>query len=75
MMTQKYLIALAIFVIPGVAHAYVGPGLGAGAIAVALGIIGSILLAIGAVVYYPVKRVLRKRKASSEQSSPTKPEQ
>jgi hypothetical protein len=41
------------------AHAYVGPGLGAGSIAVVLGILASILLAIFAVVWYPLKRFQR----------------
>ncbi|MGD8891164.1 MAG: hypothetical protein PVF53_22290 [Desulfobacterales bacterium] len=45
------------------AYAYVGPGLGAGAISVVLGIIGSIFLALFALIYYPVKRALKKWKA------------
>lgn len=43
-------------------HAYVGPGLGAGAIGVVLGVLGSIFVAIFAVVYYPIKRKLKRRK-------------
>ena len=46
------------------AHAYVGPGLGVGAIAVVLGVIGSVFLAIFAVLWYPFKRFLKKRKAA-----------
>ena len=46
----------------GTAHAYIGPGLGAGVIGTILGILGSILLAIGAVVYYPIKRLMRRRR-------------
>lgn len=38
--------------------AYVGPGLGFGTIAAILGVIFSILLAIFAVVWYPIKRLL-----------------
>jgi hypothetical protein len=44
------------------AFAYVGPGLGAGAIAVTLGILGSIFTAILGVIYYPIKRLIKKRK-------------
>ncbi len=48
------------------AAAYIGPGLGAGAIATVLGVIASVFLLIVAVVYYPVKRLLKKRKAAAE---------
>ena len=43
-----------------------GPGMGAGTIAVALGILGSIFLALFAVVYYPFKRMLKRKKAEKE---------
>ncbi|MEO1701498.1 MAG: hypothetical protein AAFR71_05535 [Pseudomonadota bacterium] len=48
------------------AHAYIGPGLGLGSIAVIFGILGSILLAIFASVWYPIKRMLKKRRAKNE---------
>ncbi len=57
---------LSLALLPNLAHAYVGPGLSAGAIGAVLGVIGAILLAIFAVVYYPVKRALRKRKDAKE---------
>ena len=57
---------LGLFGIQAVAHAYIGPGLGAGTIAVVLGFIGSIFLALLAVFYYPIKRMLKKRTKSSE---------
>ena len=43
---------------------YVGPGLGAGAIAILIGILLSILLGIVGVVYYPLKRILGRKKKS-----------
>lgn len=46
----------------GPAAAYIGPGMGAGAIAVVFGLIGSLFLAIVAVLYFPVKRLLRNRR-------------
>ncbi|MFI4875323.1 MAG: hypothetical protein ACIALR_08295 [Blastopirellula sp. JB062] len=39
--------------------AYVGPGLGAGTVAVVIGFLGSILLALFVTVWYPVKRMLK----------------
>ncbi len=48
------------------AQAYIGPGLGAGSVGVVLGVLGSILLFILALVYYPIKRMIKKRKAKIE---------
>ena len=52
------------------AHAYVGPGLGLGTLGVVVGIIGSVLLAIFAVVWYPLKRVLKKRRQPAKADAP-----
>lgn len=51
------------------AHAYIGPGLGLGTIAVVLGVIGSVFLAVFAVLWYPIKRMLKKKKAPDNISS------
>jgi hypothetical protein len=40
--------------------AYVGPGLGGGIIAVIVGFLVSIFLAVTAVIWYPIKRLIRK---------------
>jgi len=42
--------------------AYIGPGVGAGAIAAALGLIGSFFLGLFAVLFYPIKRLIKKFK-------------
>ena len=47
------------------ANAYLGPGIGAGAVGVVLGILGSIILSLFAIIYYPIKRALKKMKKSS----------
>ena len=47
------------------AIAYIGPGLGVGAVGAVLGVVGGMLLAIFAVLYYPIKRMLKKRRESS----------
>ena len=44
------------------ANAYIGPGMGIGAIISILGAVGAILLAIFGIVYYPLKRFIRRRK-------------
>ncbi len=48
------------------AYAYIGPGAGAGTIAVVLGILASILMAFFAILWYPVKRVVKKRRAAKQ---------
>lgn len=48
------------------AYAYIGPGAGAGAIIVILGIVASIFLAFVAVLWYPFKRLLKKRKTKNK---------
>jgi hypothetical protein len=60
-----------VFLIAPAAEAYIGPGLGAGAIAVVLGIIGAIIMAFIAILWYPLKRLLRKRGAAARAAAPT----
>lgn len=66
-MTRLYILPLmAAFLIlqPNLAAAYVGPGLGAGVLAAVLGVFAAIAMAVVALVWYPVKKLLRKRSAS-----------
>lgn len=67
MRNRRLLYAVALLLLTGViapapALAYVGPGLGAGAVAVTLGVLGSIVTGILGVIYYPIKRVIKKLK-------------
>lgn len=41
------------------AHAYLGPGLGLGAIGVTLGVIATFVLAFLGLLWYPLKRMLK----------------
>lgn len=54
---------------PGVAHAYMGPGLGLGFLGAVFGVIGSILLGIAAIVWYPIKRLWRKLRRPKDAES------
>ena len=54
--------SLALLAVPGTALAYVGPGLGVGAITAFFGAIFAVLLAIVGVVWYPIKRLFGRRK-------------
>jgi hypothetical protein len=49
--------------------AYVGPGLGAGTIGVILGAVAAVFLALFAVIWYPVKRVMKKRRAAKKRTT------
>lgn len=48
------------------AFAYVGPGMGAGAIGVIVGLVGSIFLALFSVFYYPLKRRYKQWRGEEE---------
>lgn len=63
---MKLLLATMFFLATIPAQAYIGPGMGAGAIATILGVIGAIALAIVGVIYYPLKRFLKKRRKKNE---------
>ncbi len=57
-------VALALYLalaLPEPAQAYIGPGAGITAIGTVIALIGAILLAIAGFVWYPIKRLLRKR--------------
>lgn len=49
------------------ASAYVGPGLGAGTLGVIAGFIGSIFLGLFAIVWYPIKRLLKRTRGQNSQ--------
>ena len=61
---MKFMFILSVIVFPlispQVSHAYIGPGAGIAAIGTVLALIGGILLAIVAFIWYPVKRLLAK---------------
>ena len=59
--------------VPTAANAYMGPGLGLGLISVALGFVGSIALGFFAILWYPVKRFLRRRRGAATPPKPTPP--
>lgn len=65
---QLVMVFLAAFLIAGAAQAYVGPGLGAGTLGVILGFLASIVLAVFALLWYPIKRMLKKKKSAKGES-------
>ncbi|PIY53803.1 MAG: hypothetical protein COY36_03485 [Zetaproteobacteria bacterium CG_4_10_14_0_2_um_filter_55_20] len=57
---NRILFFLTILLLPSPAYAYIGPGLGAGTLSVILGVVVSVFLAIFAIIWYPIKRFLKK---------------
>ncbi len=55
------------------ALAYIGPGLGAGTLAAILGVLASLFLALFAIFWYPLKRLLKKTKGKGKKRDDTDP--
>ncbi len=43
-------------------YAYIGPGMSGGVIAAVVGFIAAVFLGLWAILYYPIKRAIRRRK-------------
>lgn len=56
----------ALFLMPQMASAYVGPGAGLTAIGTILALFAAVFLAIVGFVWYPVKRMLKRQPAATE---------
>lgn len=48
------------------AHAYIGPGAGTGLIVVVLGVLASVVLAFVSIIWFPIKRMFKRREASAK---------
>ncbi|TSA40716.1 MAG: hypothetical protein D4R63_05260 [Methylococcaceae bacterium] len=59
MKTSIYILIGWLIFYPTVASAYIGPGLGAGALASVVGILAGFFMLIIGVVWYPIKRVIK----------------
>jgi membrane protein implicated in regulation of membrane protease activity len=54
----------------GEAQAYIGPGAGLTAIGTAVALVSALFLAIVGFVWYPIRRLLRKRRTAPSQAAP-----
>ena len=59
---NKSILFLSVFLISLPSYAYIGPGMGGGVIAAIVGFFAAILLGLWGILYYPIKRALKKRK-------------
>ena len=58
-------LCMALVVVPGEAHAYIGPGAGLSAIGSFLALVAAVVAAIFGFLWYPIKRMIRNRKAGA----------
>jgi hypothetical protein len=72
-MKQQITIGILLFCLMTPAMAYVGPGLGLGAIGTFFGAIFAVFLAIVGLIWYPVKRLFNKKFRSGNNEVSEKP--
>ncbi len=65
----KILILLLAAFFASPASAYVGPGAGISVLGSLLGILATIIVAIGAIIFWPVRKFLKRKKARSESTA------
>ena len=59
---NKLILILFLCLISLPSYAYIGPGMGGGAIAAIIGFFAAILLGLWGILYYPIKRLIKNRK-------------
>ena len=60
------LTSLEIILFPATSHAYIGPGAGLSAIGAFLALVAAVVVAIVGFIWYPFKRIFRKRKQAQD---------
>jgi hypothetical protein len=63
---NKSILLIFLFLISPFSNAYIGPGMGGGVIAAIIGFFAAILLGLWGILYYPIKRALKKRKENKK---------
>jgi hypothetical protein len=66
---NKLFLFLFLFFISMPSYSYIGPGMGGGVIIAVIGFIAAIILGIWGVLYYPIKRALKKRKSIKQNTN------
>lgn len=59
---SAFFVVLSAALLPSPAFAYIGPGAGLGAIAVTIALVLGVFLLVVGLVWYPLKRLMRKNK-------------
>ena len=69
---NRSILVLSLFLISMPSYAYLGPGVGGGAIAAVIGFFAAIFLALWGILYYPIKRALKNKKEKKIASKESK---
>ena len=64
---RKLVIVFLLILTPSISYAYLGPGMGGGFIAATIGIVVAIFAAIFGLLWFPIKRFLKKRKSKNQE--------
>ena len=64
---QKLVIIFLLILTPSISYGYLGPGTGVGFIAATIGIVVAIFEAIFGLLWFPIKRFLKKRKSKNQE--------
>ena len=64
---SKLILIFLFLLIPNYSFAYLGPGMGGGLLAASIGIVVAIFAAIFGVLWFPVKRFLKKKKNKNQE--------
>ena len=59
---SKLFLFISLLLISLPSYAYIGPGMGGGVIMAVIGFLAAIFLGLFGILYYPIKRALKKRK-------------
>ena len=63
---MQKIILIFFLVFPNLAYAYLGPGVGFGILAATVGIVVAIFAALFGILWYPIKKIIKKRKEKKE---------
>ena len=56
---NTFIIAAIFIIIPNISYAYLGPGLALGTVVLTIGLVAVFLLALIAILYYPIKKMIK----------------
>ena len=69
-MTQlilKSLTTLLLLIASAPSYSYIGPGIGGGTVAIILGLLSTVVVALFAIVWYPIKKLAKRRKEEDKE--------
>ena len=64
---MQKVIVIFFLVYPNLAYAYLGPGVGFGILAARVGIVVAIFAALFGILWYPIKKIIKKRKERKDE--------